>query len=123
MSPCGGTAGRGRDVQLDEASAIDNVERRATMNRRRPIGQPGRQGHLMNRIEKFFGLRGEARVRYKDGEFEVVSHGDFVRCAVTGKEIELPDLRYWSVELQEPYASAEVSLQRYLDVVRNRRSA
>jgi hypothetical protein len=28
----------------------------------------------------------------------------------------LPELRYWSVELQEPYASAEISFERYLSV-------
>ena len=70
----------------------------------------------MNRIEKFFGIKGEAQVRYLDGEFQVVSTGDFVRCAVTGQPINLPDLRYWSVELQEAYATAEVSLKRYLEV-------
>jgi hypothetical protein len=74
----------------------------------------------MNRIEKFFGLKGEAQVRYLDGEFQVVSQGDFVRCAVTGQAINLPDLRYWSVELQEAYATAEISLKRYIEV-RNRR--
>lgn len=70
----------------------------------------------MNRFEKFFGLRGEAKVRYLNGEFQVVSPGDFVRCAVTGEPILLPDLKYWSVELQEAYVSPEVSLQRYLEV-------
>lgn len=70
----------------------------------------------MNRFEKFFGLKGEARIRYLDGEFQVISPGDFVRCAVTGETIMLPDLRYWSVELQEPYASAEISLRRYLSL-------
>lgn len=70
----------------------------------------------MNRIEKFFGLRNEARVRYLDGEFEVLSPGDFVRCAVTGQPIALPDLRYWSVDAQEAYASAEISLKRYLEL-------
>ncbi len=70
----------------------------------------------MNRFEKFFGLRGEAKVRYLNGEFQVVSPGDFVRCAVTGEPILLPDLKYWSVELQEAYVSPEVSLQRDLEV-------
>ncbi len=69
----------------------------------------------MNRFDKLFGVRGEAQVRYLDGEFQVISPGDFVRCAVTGDPIELPDLRYWSVELQEAYASAEISLRRYLE--------
>lgn len=69
----------------------------------------------MNRIEKFFGLKSEAKVRYLDGEFEVLAPGDFVRCAVTGQPIALPDLKYWSVDAQEAYASADVSLQRYLE--------
>jgi hypothetical protein len=67
----------------------------------------------MNRFERLFGLRGEARLRYFDGEFQVVTPGDFVRCAVTGEAIALTDLRYWSVQLQEAYASAEISFQRH----------
>ena len=74
----------------------------------------------MNRFEKFFGLRGEAKLRYMDGEFQVLSQGDFVRCAVTGEAIKLQDLKYWSVELQEPYATADASLKRYLEAVRGR---
>lgn len=70
----------------------------------------------MNRIDKFFGLKNEAKVRYLDGEFEVLSPGDFVRCAVTGQQIQLADLKYWNVDAQEPYASAEVSLKRYLEL-------
>jgi hypothetical protein len=67
----------------------------------------------MNRFERLFGLKGEARLRYLDGEFQVLTPGDFVRCAVTGDPIALPDLRYWSVELQEAYASAEIAFERY----------
>jgi hypothetical protein len=74
----------------------------------------------MNRVDKLFGLKGEARVRFMDGEFQVLAPGDFVRCAVTGELILLTDLRYWSVELQEAYASAEISLERYRQR-RNRR--
>ena len=70
----------------------------------------------MNRIEKFFGLRNEAKIRYLDGEFEVLSPGEYVRCAVTGQPIALADLRYWSVDAQEAYASAEISAQRYLEL-------
>jgi hypothetical protein len=66
----------------------------------------------MNRFERLFGLRGEAKLRYFDGEFQVVVPGDFVRCAVTGEAITLADLRYWSVELQEAYATAEISFAR-----------
>ena len=67
----------------------------------------------MNRFDKIFGLKGEAKVRYLDGEFQVIEQGDFVRCAVTGQTIPLPELRYWSVELQEAYATAEISFNRY----------
>jgi hypothetical protein len=70
----------------------------------------------MNRIEKFFGVRNEAKLRYLDGEFEVLSPGEFVRCAVTGQPIALADLRYWSVDAQEAYASADISVQRYLEL-------
>ena len=70
----------------------------------------------MNRIDKLFGLTSEARVRYGDGDFTVLSAGDFVRCAVTGEPIALPNLRYWSVELQEAYSTAEASLKRYVEV-------
>lgn len=72
----------------------------------------------MNRLERLFGLKGEARVRYQAGDFQVLSPGDFVTCAVTGKPIPLADLKYWSVELQEAYCSAEVSLERYLELRR-----
>ncbi len=63
-----------------------------------------------------FGTRGEARVRYGDGEFKVLSNGEFVRCAVSGQPIPLAELRYWNVERQEAYASAALSLQRHLEV-------
>ena len=74
----------------------------------------------MNRFERLLGLKGEARVRYLDAEFQVLGAGDYVRCAVTGEAIMLPDLKYWSVERQEAYASPEASLQRYR-TVRNAR--
>ncbi len=69
----------------------------------------------MNRFEKLFGTRGEAQVHYLDGEFQIVSPGEYVLCAVTQQKIPLAELRYWSVALQEPYASAEISLSRYLE--------
>ena len=67
----------------------------------------------MNRFERLFGLKGEAKLRYLDGEFQVLSPGDFVRCAVSGEPIAIADLRYWSVELQEAYATAEIAFERY----------
>ena len=55
---------------------------------------------------------GEAEIRYLDGDFRVVRPGAFVRCAVTGAPIPLEELRYWSVDLQEAYATPEAVLQR-----------
>ncbi len=54
----------------------------------------------------------EARVHYMDGTFRLLSGGDFVRCAVTGVEIPLSELRYWSVDHQEAYASPEIAARR-----------
>ncbi len=72
----------------------------------------------MDRIERFFGLKREAKVRYMDGAFEVGSGGgDFVKCAVTGEAIALADLRYWSVERAEAYSSPAAALKRHLDVL------
>ena len=55
---------------------------------------------------------GEARLRYLDADFQVLSPGDFVVCAVTGRRIPLPALRYWSVEHQEAYIDAEAAHTR-----------
>jgi len=52
-----------------------------------------------------------ARLHYLPGTFRVLSNGDHVICAVTGVQIPLHELRYWSVERQEPYSDAETSLQ------------
>ena len=71
----------------------------------------------MNRIDRFFGLRNEARVKYRDGEFQVLSPGDYVRCSVTGQPIPLSELKYWNVELQEAYASPEIAVQRYRELI------
>ena len=56
---------------------------------------------------------GEARVRYLDGDFQILSPGTFVRCAVTGQSILLDELKYWSVERQEPYLDAAAALKRH----------
>ena len=52
-----------------------------------------------------------ARLHYLPGSFRVLSNGDHVICAVTGARIPLHELRYWSVERQEPYISPEASLE------------
>ena len=69
----------------------------------------------MNRVDRLLEFKGEARIKYLDGEFQVLAPGDFVRCAVSGRPIKLSDLRYWSVARQEAYYSAAESLKRHLE--------
>ena len=57
---------------------------------------------------------GEAKVHYGDAGIRLISAGDYVVCAVTGAPIPLDMLRYWSVDRQEPYATAEIATQRLL---------
>lgn len=67
----------------------------------------------MNFVERDFRPEGLAELEYLDGEFRVVRAGSFVQCAVTGQAIPLDVLRYWSVDLQEAYASPEIALTRF----------
>jgi hypothetical protein len=67
---------------------------------------------VMNRFERIPLAAGEAQLRYLDGDYRIVRPGSFVRCAVTGEPIPLDELKYWSVELQEAYASSEAVLAR-----------
>ena len=57
----------------------------------------------------------EAVVRYDTPDFHVLQPGDFVRCAVSGRPIPLDRLHYWSVDLQEAYANAELMTRRWVE--------
>ena len=50
-------------------------------------------------------VKKKAKLIFKHNSFEVIEEGDFVNCAITGKEIMLKDLNYWNVDLQEAYFS------------------
>jgi len=63
----------------------------------------------MNRMDL---EKGEARLHFLDGDFEVLRPGAYVVCAVTGAHIPLDALRYWSVDLQEAYASPAIATKR-----------
>ena len=65
----------------------------------------------MNRFE-LPKIGGEAKIRYFTPDYEVVVPGSYVTCAVTGRKIPLDQLRYWSVERQEPYADAVAASTR-----------
>lgn len=66
----------------------------------------------MNRHDTRGFSSNEATIEYLDGDFRVVRPGAFVRCGVTGQPIPLEELRYWSVDRQEAYATPEAVLQR-----------
>jgi hypothetical protein len=65
----------------------------------------------MNQFERDIGGK-PAVLEYLDGEYRVVTSGAYVVCAVTGVQIPLEALRYWSVDLQEPYAGPAAALKR-----------
>ena len=54
---------------------------------------------------------------YQPNGFRVLSPGKHVICAVSSAEVPLEALRYWSVERQEAYASAEIATRRLLGEV------
>ena len=55
----------------------------------------------------------KAKVIFKHNSFEIVEEGDHVLCAISGKEINLKDLNYWNVDLQEAYYSRVEANERY----------
>lgn len=63
----------------------------------------------MNRFEGS-GFR-EAKIRYLDGDYQILSAGSYVTCAVTGVHIPVDELRYWSVARQEAYIDCATSLE------------
>tara|TARA_Y100000992_G_scaffold282821_1_gene231644 strand:+ start:282 stop:506 length:225 start_codon:yes stop_codon:yes gene_type:complete len=58
----------------------------------------------------------KAKLIYKHNYFEIVEDGDFVLCAITGKEILLKNLNYWNVDLQEAYYSAVEVNKRFQSI-------
>ena len=47
----------------------------------------------------------KAKLNYKHNSFDIIEEGNFVVCAISGKEIPVDQLTYWNVELQEAYYS------------------
>ena len=50
-------------------------------------------------------LKKLAKIKYLPNNFEIIEHGDHVLCAISGKKIEIENLTYWNVDLQEAYYS------------------
>lgn len=57
-----------------------------------------------------------ARIRYLNGDFDILTMGEYVPCAVSGIKIPLDELKYWNVERQEAYATGVISYQRELEM-------
>ena len=55
----------------------------------------------------------KAKLQYKHNSFDIIEEGNFVVCAISGKEIPLENLNYWNVELQEAYFSPKEVNERY----------
>tara|TARA_Y100001936_G_scaffold235499_1_gene263801 strand:- start:172 stop:372 length:201 start_codon:yes stop_codon:yes gene_type:complete len=46
-----------------------------------------------------------AKIKYLPNNFQIIERGDYVVCAISGKKINLENLTYWNVNLQEAYFS------------------
>ncbi len=55
-----------------------------------------------------------AKLYYGPASFRVLRPGQHVLCAISGEVIPLEELRYWSAEHQEAYASCEIATRRLL---------
>ena len=49
----------------------------------------------------------KAKLIFKHNSFDIIEHGEYVLCAISGKKIYLQELNYWNVDLQEAYFSPE----------------
>ena len=58
-----------------------------------------------------------AKLYYGPSTFRVLRPGQHVYCAVSNEVIPLEELRYWSAEHQEAYASCEIATKRLLGEV------
>tara|TARA_Y100001970_G_scaffold9787_1_gene11563 strand:+ start:9755 stop:9952 length:198 start_codon:yes stop_codon:yes gene_type:complete len=65
----------------------------------------------MNRIK--------AKLKFLPNRFEILEQGDYVNCAVSGKNIPLNKLTYWNVDLQEAYYSPKEVKKRFDQIKKN----
>ena len=64
--------------------------------------------------------RNKAKLKFHPNNFEIIENGDYVVCAVSGKNIPLNQLTYWNVDLQEAYYSAEEVKVRFEEIKKNK---
>ena len=58
----------------------------------------------------------KAKLIFKHNFFEIVEEGDYVLCAISGKQILLQNLNYWNVDLQEAYNSPLEANERFKSI-------
>jgi len=61
----------------------------------------------------------KAKLHYKNNSYDIIEEGNFVICAISGKEIPLKDLNYWNVDLQEDYYSPLEVSKRFKSLKKN----
>ena len=62
----------------------------------------------------------KAKLKFLPNSFEIIENGDYVVCAVSGKNIALNELTYWNVDLQEAYYSPKEVKIRFKEIKKNK---
>ena len=61
-----------------------------------------------------------AKLEYLENNFKIIEDGDHVICAVSGKPINLEELTYWNVDLQEAYFSYNEAFIKKESILKNK---
>ena len=61
-----------------------------------------------------------AKIKYLPNYFKIIEDGDHVICAVSGKPVNLEELTYWNVELQEAYFSYNEAFIKKESILKNK---
>ena len=61
-----------------------------------------------------------AKLEYLPNDFKIIKDGDHVICAVSGKQINLDELAYWNVDLQEAYFSYNEAFIKNESILKNK---
>ena len=61
-----------------------------------------------------------AKIEYLPNNFKIIEDGDHVICAVSGKPINLEELTYWNVDLQEAYFSYNEAFIKNESILKNK---
>ncbi len=67
----------------------------------------------MNFLDPLLPGNREAKIRFLDGEYQIIKTGEFIRCGITGDPIPLDRLRYWNVQRQIAYKSAQIAFEDF----------